>query len=152
MKIKYISLLLFALAQPVLANSSQSPEIQKSEREQVVYQYIVDLAQADYEGIAQLFDEGGIVISTSRGQANAKEFFYSFLPQVETATTEIHQTFTSKEDPNRFAARFHLVYHLKNGDLGDGEYVDEFIFAENSNKLAAVYMFENLKFNGSPAK
>ena len=40
-------------------------------------------------------------------------------------------------------------------DLGDffttaenlREYVDEFVFADHSIQLAAVYMFENLKFN-----
>jgi len=31
-------------------------------------------------------------------------------------------------------------------ETGDGEYVDEFVFANNSAKLLAVYMFENLKF------
>ena len=33
--------------------------------------------------------------------------------------------------------------------MGDGEYVDEFIFENNSAKLISVYMFENLKFKSS---
>lgn len=33
--------------------------------------------------------------------------------------------------------------------MGDGEYVDEFIFAPDSTKLTQVYMFENLKVNNN---
>lgn len=116
------------------------------EREQVTKQYLLDLKKADYKDIAQLFEKNGIVVSTSRGKANAKEFFYTFLPNVLSANTELHQTFVNKIDVNRLAVRFYLTYKLKNGEAGGGEYVDEFVFAENSAKLLAVYMFENLKF------
>jgi hypothetical protein len=120
-------------------------------REQVVTQYLTDLAKADYVDIANLFEENGIVMSTSRGAVNAREFFYAFLPNVQSAATEQHQLFTGKTDTNRLAARFHLAYQLKDGEQGEGEYMDEFVFSANSAKLAAVYMFENIKFKLSLA-
>ena len=52
----------------------------------------------------------------------------------------------AKTDQNRFAARFHFKFKLKDGEEGNGEYIDEFVFTEHSTKLSAVYMFENLKF------
>ena len=118
----------------------------KEVREQVTKQYIQDLQKGDYKDITQLFEKNGIVVSTSRGKFNAKEFFYSFLPNIASANTELHQFFISDTDIDRISARFHFSFKLKDGEEGNGEYVDEFIFSHNSTKLLAVYMFENLKF------
>jgi len=148
MKKLYYSLLLAAFIQPALAEASLSPEALNIAREQVVVRYLQDLAKADAADIATLFTEEGIVMSTSRGKARAKEFFLAFLPQVTTASTELHQTFSGKTDANRYAARFHLDYRLKDGETGNGEYMDEFVFEANSTQLNAIYMFENLKFTG----
>lgn len=145
-KICYIVLALIALNHSVLASQQDDRLVLGAEREQVVRQYILDLEKADYQGISALFDEGGMVVSTSRGNVEAKEFFYGFLPHIESATTELHQAFISRDDNNRYAARFHFSFKLKDGEVGDGEYVDEFVFSENSTALKAVYMFENLKF------
>jgi hypothetical protein len=116
-------------------------------RQQVTRQYILDLQKADYKDISQLFEKEGNVISTSRGKVNAKDFFYSFLPNINSATTNLHQTFLNETDKNRLAVRFHFSFKLKDGEEGKGEYVDEFVFTNNSVKLSAVYMFENLKFD-----
>lgn len=149
MQIKCKSYLLFALLTlsncGVAAQHGVTDSLQ-SEREKVINQYIGDLKRADYHDISQLFEKNGIVISTSRGHVNAKDFFSSFLPNIETANTELHQSFLSSMDSNRYAARFHFDFKLKDGETGDGEYVDEFIFTDNSALLSAVYMFENLKF------
>ena len=115
-------------------------------REQIINQYILDLQNADYKDITQLFEKNGIVISTSRGKVDAKEFFYSFLPNILHAETKIHQFFINQSDNNHLSARFHFSFTLKDGEEGNGEYIDEFIFADHSAKLSAVYMFENLKF------
>lgn len=141
-KISSISFLLIVMSNYAIAASDLNLE-----RDQVVRQYILDLERADYQGISALFENGGTVVSTSRGNINAKDFFYSFLPNIESATTEFHQAFTSNVDNNRYAARFHFSFKLKDGETGDGEYVDEFIFGTNSAKLTSVYMFENLRFN-----
>ncbi len=117
------------------------------QREQVAQQYIQDLQKADYKDITSLFEKNGIVISTSRGKVNAKDFFYAFLPEINSATTELHQIFINNIDKNRLTARFHFAFTLKDGEKGNGEYVDEFVFSENSTQLTAVYMFENLKFS-----
>jgi hypothetical protein len=69
----------------------------------------------------------------------------TFLPTVATADTQLSQYFINKNDVNRFAARFHLSFTLKDGEKAAGHYVDEFVFTPNSDKLAAIYMFENLK-------
>jgi hypothetical protein len=98
------------------------------------------------QDITQLFDKNGIVISTSKGKINAKEFFYAFLPEILTASTEEHQAFFSSDNSNHLGARFHFKFKLKEGEAGEGEYTDEFVFMDNSTKLEAVYMFENLKF------
>ncbi len=150
-KIPYISLVVMALGPYALAaEQNYSSSDLEAERDRVVHQYILDLGQADYQGISALFEEGGTVVSTSQGNVNAKDFFYSFLPNVESAITEFHQAFVNNVDNNRYAARFHFNFKLKDGETGDGEYVDEFIFVNNSAKLASVYMFENLKFNVTP--
>lgn len=118
-------------------------------REEVARRYLQDLQHADYKDIVQLFAKDGYVISTSRGKVDAKEFFYSFLPEIASAKTDLHQLFRSVEDENVMAARFHFEYKMKDGESGAGEYVDEFTFAENSTKLTAVYMFENVKFEAA---
>lgn len=117
------------------------------EREQVIRNYILDLERADSDSISALFEDGGTVISTSRGNVNAKDFFHGFLPEIESASTEFHQSFINNVDNNIYAARFYFKFKLKDGEVGEGEYVDEFKFSNNSAKLVSVYMFENLKFN-----
>lgn len=118
-----------------------------TERMNVVKQYVMDLQNANYQDISQLFEKDGYVISTSRGQMNAKDFFYAFLPFVSSANTEIHQTFISDANSNVLGARFHFTFNMKDGEKGEGEYMDEFTFSNDSTKLTSVYMFENLKFN-----
>jgi hypothetical protein len=145
MKKLLLGLMLFASATMSYAAPNDLTSL-KNDREQVVKNYILDLQKADYKDIVQLFEKNGIVISTSKGKVNAKDFFYAFLPNIVSAVTEIHQLFLNANDSNRVAARFHFAFKLKDGEEGQGEYVDEFIFADNSNQLSAVYMFENLKF------
>lgn len=142
-----VFLLAIAMGQNTMAAGSYSDSLSlDSERRQVITEYILDLGKADPDSITALFVEGGTVISTSKGEVGANDFFHSFLPQIESADTEVHQTFWSKGDGNHYAARFHFNFNLKDGERGDGEYVDEFIFENNSAKLISVYMFENLKF------
>jgi hypothetical protein len=149
MTLRQISCLLFSnivLANiSIAAQSAESISLQ-AQRERVVNRYIMDLKNADYRDIAQLFEKTGMVVSTSRGEVNAKDFFYAFLPSIVSAKTELHQSFLSSIDRNHYAARFHFSFKLKDGEQGDGEYIDEFIFTDKSAKLSAVYMFENLKF------
>ncbi|CDZ77783.1 hypothetical protein BN59_02073 [Legionella massiliensis] len=134
----------------IAAESSYSDSVNlDSQRRHVITEYILDLGKADPEGITALFSDGGTVISTSKGEVGAYDFFHSFLPNIESADTEVHQTFLSKGDENHYAARFRFNFKLKDGEMGDGEYIDEFIFENNSAKLISVYMFENLKFKPS---
>ncbi|MGL5742022.1 MAG: hypothetical protein ACRCXC_05475 [Legionella sp.] len=128
MKIKSISvfLILFVSGFSAAAESIESISSFKMAREETVKEYILDLPKEDYQGISELFEENGQVISTSKGKVNAKEFFYSFLPEIESANTEFHQFFINNTDTNRYAARFHFNFKLRDGEQGDGEYVDEF--------------------------
>ncbi|OGT37815.1 MAG: hypothetical protein A3F11_10565 [Gammaproteobacteria bacterium RIFCSPHIGHO2_12_FULL_37_14] len=142
-----ISLLMIALNNSAIAGDAPPSSDLIAEREQVIHQYVLDLGKADYQDITSLFEKGGTVISTSRGNVDAKEFFYSFLPDVQSATTKFNQEFISRTDKDRYTARFHFTFKLKDGETGDGEYVDEFLFGSKSAKLTSVYMFENLKFN-----
>ena len=136
----------FFMIANVLAAQNDNKISLKESRKEVVKRYIMDLQKADYKDIAQLFEPNGIVISTSRGKANAKEFFYAFLPNIVSANTDPHQYFIGDTDTNRIATRFHFSFKLKEGEEGNGEYVDEFVFSNNDTKLSAVYMFENLRF------
>lgn len=145
-----------ALASDVTSNILQLPDSEtiRLERVNVIKRYIKDLQKRDYQDITQLFTKDGVVISTSRGKVDAKEFFYGFLPSLSSANTELYQYFDSglnsnipANKTNHFAARFHFAYEEKTGEKGEGEYMDEFVFAgKYSSKLAAVYMFENVKF------
>ena len=145
-RIFFTAFLFFNALHSAMADQVKVDSHLREARHQVVAQYITNLKNADYKNMVQLFEKNGFVISTSRGKVNAKDFFYSFLPEVESATTETHQVFAEELDSNRLAARFHFTFKLKDGEKGEGEYVDEFIFTPNSSKLTAVYMFENLKF------
>jgi hypothetical protein len=116
------------------------------ERARVVKQYINDLKNADYHDIVTLFEKDGFVVTNSRGKVDAKDFFYSFLPEIKTADATLEKFFIGSDDDNVVAARFHFAFTLKDGEKGDGEYVDEFTFSPNSAKLKAAYMFENMKF------
>lgn len=141
-----ISLLLIALGNNGMAAQSMPSVDLSAAREQIIHQYINDLGAANDDDVSALFAQNGVVVSTSRGTVNAADFFHSFLPNIGSATTEFHQAFIGHVDPNRYAARFHFRFALKDGETGDGEYVDEFLFADNSSKLLSVYMFENLLF------
>jgi hypothetical protein len=145
MKIKksfFISVLLIVLSSYSLAASSLEVD-----REKVVRQYIIALGYADADVISDLFTEDAIVITTSQGKVKAKEFFYFFLPTLESSSTELHQVFINKIKNGPYTARFHFKYKLKNGEATEGEYMDEFLFNQNSAQLKSVYMFENLKFD-----
>ncbi len=98
-------------------------------QKQVAKRYIIDLQKGDYKDITQLFAQDGFVVSTSKGKVNAKDFFYSFLPNIVRAKTELNQTFISDKEPNRISARFHFTFKLNDGEEGGGEYIDEFVFS-----------------------
>lgn len=115
------------------------------ERKAVCIRYVRDLQAADYKDIIQLFVKGGFVVSTSKGHMDAKDFFYSFLPNIRTAKAEIHEGFVAIAGSN-LAVRFNFEFEMKDGEVGHGEYVDVFTFATNSEKLMSVSMFENLHF------
>ncbi len=117
-----------------------------AERQQVINQYVLDLQKADAVDISQLFVDGGYVVSTSRGKVNANNFFNAFLPNLIASKTQLNGIYKSTTDPRLYTARFHFTFTLKDGEQGDGEYVDEFAFAGHSIKLTSVSMFENLKF------
>jgi len=118
----------------------------EEKRQSAVANYIDSLGKADLEGMQAIFSGDAIVVSTSAGEKNALAFFAGFFPLIDTAHTQLNQRFVSVTDKNRYGARFHLDYQLNDGEKGSGEYVDEFVFYDNSDKLKAVYMFENLKF------
>lgn len=128
-----------AMSNYLMAAASPSPELQAG-REQVLHRYISALGRADLQDITSLFTEDGTVISTAKGKIAATIFFNGFLPEIETAKTVVHQTYTSREDSNRYAARFHFIFQFKDGEQGDGEYIDEFVFAPNSTQLVQVAM------------
>jgi hypothetical protein len=141
-QISYLSITLLASTNVAIA---ATPANLAEKREQVITRYIADLGKADYKDIATLFEKKATVISTSKGEANAQAFFTAFLPTIASANTQLSQYFINKKDINRFAARFHLSFILKTGEKDNGNYIDEFIFAPHSDKLSAIYMFENLK-------
>jgi hypothetical protein len=143
---KFVLGMMTLLALSNIAHAARDNAALKQERAQVVNQYITDLKNADYHDITALFEKDGTVVSTSRGKVNAKDFFYSFLPEIKTADAALQKSYVSTDDINTVAARFHFSYTLKDGEKGDGEYVDEFMFTPDSAKLSAVYMYENLKF------
>lgn len=138
MKIQKLLIFLFVfLSLPAFANDLTK------EREQVAREYIQNLADKNYKAILQLFEKNAYVVSTSRGRVDAKEFFYGFLPNVVEAHAQANEIFSNVDN---LTTRFHFDFKMKDGEVGGGEYIDEFVFTPNSTKLAAVFMFENLKF------
>lgn len=117
----------------------------QSIRKEVVAQYLTDLESGHLDHMITLFEENGTVMSTSKGQVDAKVFFTAFLPHIVSGKIELHQFFAG-DDADHFAVRFGLYLMMDDGWSGYGEYMDDFIFAPNSEKLSAVYMFENTHF------
>ncbi|KTD51111.1 nuclear transport factor 2 family protein [Legionella quateirensis] len=147
-QMKLLSLILLITGvsyQSMAAIGTDDPFLLKS-RQEVIKQYVDDLASGNAEEMKKLFEPDGIVVSTSRGTVKAEEFFDSFLPLINQANTQIHARYSVDSDLNRYGVRFHFDYVLHDGEQGGGEYVDEFVFLEGTSKLSAVYMFENLKF------
>ncbi|WP_342221896.1 hypothetical protein [Candidatus Fukatsuia endosymbiont of Tuberolachnus salignus] len=143
-KMSYLAIVLFALTNTAFATTSEELAQQ---REKVVKKYVNGLGAAKYQEITTIFTKESVVFSTGKGKFNAQEFFKDFLPKVRSASTEFKQYFINTQDADRVAARFYLAFTLKegNGEKHEGEYMDEFVFEKNSDKLLAVYMFENLK-------
>ena len=132
----------------VAAAANQKSDLNEA-RSEIVTRYVADLGSANSQDIISLFEENGTVVSTSRGKMNAKEFFNAFLPQIANATTVINQTFYGVTDANHMSVRFHFSFKLKDGEAGEGEYIDEFVFKNNSVQLSEVIMFENTKYKPS---
>lgn len=116
-------------------------------RIQVIKQYLLDLQNGNADEITKLFEQKGFVFSTSKGIVEAGPFFHAFLPQIKYAFTELNQLFLNPNDENRIAIRFRYHFELKNGERNYGQYMDEFVFEKNTDKLLSVYMFENLKIS-----
>ena len=135
-----LSALMFLTANSAFANPLEQ------ERQEVIAKYIDSLGNADIQGMEAIFSPDSIVVSTSAGKKPAIPFFSGFFPLIENIHTRLHQRFEGLTDKNRYAARFHLDYTLYDGSMGNGEYMDEFVFDDHSARLRAVYMFENLKF------
>lgn len=131
----------FSLTKAMALDLSINETLQTA-RQNTINTYVMNLQQADNKAMMELFEKNGYVISTSRGKVDAKEFFDGFLPEITSARTEIHQVFTAGND--KMAARFHFTFKMKNGEAGDGEYVDEFTFMPGTDKLESAFMFENL--------
>lgn len=115
-------------------------------RLQTVRQYFWNIENKNVEGMSQLFVRNGTVVSTSKGKLPAKEFFAGFLPALNYAKATPSLSYIATNSNEHFAAQFHLNYKLKDGEEGGGTYMDDFLFAKNSNKLVSVAMFENTKF------
>lgn len=122
------------------------PDNQQIARQQTIKAYLRALQQHDKKSMLKLFGRNGRVVSTSRGRTSAEKLFTAFLPSVRSARVNLHQTYMSLDDHNRYGARFHFTWKALDGSAGGGEYVDEFIFEKNSDRLKTVYMFENLKW------
>ena len=74
LKIKYFLIGLMSVVYADSAFANKAMMFLQAQREAVVKEYILDLGQADYKAITNLFEKNGEVISTSRGKVNAKEF------------------------------------------------------------------------------
>lgn len=133
--------ILFLINFNALANNLQI------KREEAVKQYLMALNNKDINKISALFVNDGYVVSTSKGKINASKFFSEFLSELKSSKVEIFNLYKDPNDPNHYAARFHFSWLEKNGETGSGNYMDDFSFANNTNKLVTVFMFENKSTN-----
>lgn len=140
-----ISSLILMHCAPAATASSGSSTLE-AQRSHVIHQYLYDLENANLKDMISLFTKEGWVISTSKSKINAKDFFSDFLPSIKSAKTVFHQEMLSVDNTEHYAVRFHFEFKLKNGENRQGEYMDEFVFAQNSSRLNQVYLFENPHF------
>lgn len=138
------TLALFMAGAVFAGNSQQAASAAQEARTQVISQYLDDLRTANAPSIGQLFVPNGTVVSTSQGKVDARTFFNSFLPAIQTATVGDAQIYVSMDNNDRYTARFHFAWTMKDGGSGSGVFADEFIFAKGTNKLLEVTMFENV--------
>ena len=140
-----LSKALLASALLATAVTASANPVSNEQRIDVVKEYIQDLGAANANAIVSLFAPGGEVISTSQGRVSASQFFNSFLPEVDHAEVSIGKIYKSINDDDHYSASFHFSWTMSDGSTGSGNYVDEFMFKPESNKLVAAYMFENIK-------
>ena len=116
----------------------------QQQRVQTIKQYMSDLQLHDADHISSLFTSNGTVVSTSQGYKNAREFFHSFLPMIQSANAVDNGIFKGL-DNDSYTANFSFSWKMIDGDKSGGHYSDTFIFAAGSAKLDNVVMYENLK-------
>jgi len=127
------------------AATASANALSSNEKVGVIREYLHDLQTANASAITGLFVPGGEVISTSQGRVNASGFFNSFLPEIASAEVSIHKIYNGFGTNEGYSASFHFSWIMNDGSQSGGNYVDEFIFEKGTNKLVAVYMYENLK-------
>lgn len=138
-----VALAMVLMTNSVYANGNDRQINQ--ERKAVIHTYLGALRDANPAAMDSLFVPDGQVVSTSEGHVNAHQFFYDFLPLINTAKVDVSDLYHSISKPNRYSAGFHFSWTMKTGDQGGGHFVDEFVFAKHSAKLKIVYMYENSK-------
>jgi hypothetical protein len=136
-----LTVMMMLMASSVYAGRHDHQLDQK--RKAVVHAYLDNLEHANPSGMDNLFVQDGQVVSTSQGHVNAHQFFFDFLPLIETAKVDVGDIYQSISQQGRYSAGFHFSWVLKDGGQGGGHFVDEFVFAKHTAKLKIVYMYEN---------
>jgi hypothetical protein len=144
-----ITKVIFFLSFLLLSITSFAERLDKSsiillkERLETITLYLNSLQSLDAKTMNSLFDENGMVISTSKGKVEPRKFFNGFFSELKSANLKTSNVYKEIKDDDHYAARFHFSWVEKSGEAGGGNYMDDFTFAKNSNKLLQVFMFEN---------
>lgn len=115
----------------------------EKERLETINQYLGALQKIDTKLMTSLFTQQGFVISTSKGKVDPMKFFTGFFNELKSTNVKISNLYKDLKYPNHYAAKFKFSWTEKTGASAGGEYIDDFTFADNSNKLLVVNMFEN---------
>lgn len=146
---KILAKYIFILSTFVFTISSSAEQLNKrsysieKQRLETINQYLNALKNKDIKTMNSLFSSNGVVISTSKGKIEASQFFSGFLTELKSASIKPFNIYKDINDDDHYAAKFYFSWTEKMGETAGGNYMDDFTFAKNSNKLLQVYMFEN---------
>lgn len=150
MKKRFILAILTILFLSLSANSFAKPFEEKNdflakERLVTVENYLDSLEHLDSRKINSLFSVQAEVFSTSKGKVKPGPFFSGFFSELKSAKVKTYCIYKGLHDNRRYSARFNFSWIEKSGNTESGEYMDDFVFEENSSKLVKLVMFENKK-------
>lgn len=116
----------------------------KSQRLDIIEQYIYLLGKGDYKKIATLFTEHAIAISSSGAPDKVPHFYKTlFTKTISQPQANLIDRFSAESNENIMVGYFDFAWKNIEGKPVSARFLDLFVFAPNSTKIEKIYIFGN---------